>query len=160
MHGFPSAPQGAPNPQPTGQNPQLSVTPFSGFPAPGWREAAAGTQSGPTEGIPRLRDREASSLGALLSHSDPGNATPPSLLGKTSSPGNSGRDPLSCCWEAFGQPPGTAGAREGARDVHTVSDTTPGAVSLDADLVKEETLPSAIHQPSTWLFRLTKTGRP
>lgn len=71
------------------------------------------------------------------------------LRARLAVPGSSqGQDPCrAAAGRAFGQPPWNSGGQE-ARNVHTVSDTTPGAVSLDADLVKEETLPSAIHQPS------------
>ena len=49
--------------------------------------------------------------------------------------------------EHLGQTTRNSGGQE-ARNVHTVSDTTPGAAFLGANPVKEETLPSAIHQPS------------
>ena len=49
--------------------------------------------------------------------------------------------------EHLGQTTRNSGGQE-ARNVHTVSDTTPGAMFLGANPVKEETLPSAIHQPS------------
>ena len=95
----------------------------------------AGQEAGSLGGLLSLRpwERHTSSSCGQDSHSQPaprGRTLADLLLG-----------------EHLGQTPRNSGGQE-ARNVHTVSDTTPGTASLGADPVKEETLPSAIHQPS------------
>ncbi|KAM7236782.1 hypothetical protein CapIbe_012454 [Capra ibex] len=59
-------------------------------------------QSGPTEGVPHLRDRRQAASEASCP-SDPGNATSPFPSGKTRSPSQlPGAGHLqSCCWESI-----------------------------------------------------------